>query len=32
MPADINRQLGNIKNEDLPKIVNSVNTTARVGI
>jgi len=30
VPADINRQLGNIKNEDLPKIVNSVNTTARV--
>ena len=30
VPADINRKLGNIKNEDLPKIVNTASTTARV--
>jgi len=27
VPADINRKLGNIKNEDLPKIVNNTTTT-----
>jgi hypothetical protein len=30
VPADINRKLGNIKNEDLPKIVNNTTTTTRV--
>jgi hypothetical protein len=30
VPADINKQLGNIKNEDLPKIINTQGTTARV--
>ncbi len=30
VPADINKQLGNIKNEDLPKLVNTTTTTARV--
>ena len=30
VPADINRRLGNIKNEDLPKIVNNTTTTTRV--
>jgi len=27
VPADINRKLGNIKNEDLPKIINNATTT-----
>jgi len=30
VPADINRKLGNIKNEDLPKIVNNTTTTTRI--
>jgi hypothetical protein len=29
VPADINRKLGNIRNEDLPKVINA-NTTTRV--
>jgi hypothetical protein len=30
VPADINKQLGNIKNEDLPKIINTAGTTSKV--
>jgi len=30
VPADINRKLGNIKNEDLPKMVNAASSTTRV--
>jgi len=30
VPADINRKLGDIKNEDLPKIINSPTPTTRV--